>query len=597
MKAFIVRFPLCVALTTAAAAIASGQACPPHPPAFAPAGQPSPAPSPSPSPSPTPAPRPGGDVTPRPGGGTTPRTPGTRGGVTKPGGTARQTGSFDWRAWWEANRWRYLTFQSVVVEKTGSREAIASEPKPTGDALLSDPSRGSAIAKLREVAASSRDSLAREAFSALVSVAGGDAAKDITGAATGGDPDRRLSAMLAASRLESTAGIDELRAALRDSTRSSIERGAAAVVLGIRGDSASRDAMAALANDARQSLEARVGAVIGLGVSGSDSTRVVCDILRRDKEARVLKLAAAFALGRSGDSQAVAALAETVRTGDSADLRRAAAASLGALSVHGKHPIAGTSRTQAADALVFAATSDTDLAVRGLALISLGQTGSGEGHRECLRILKEGSGELVVPAMLAIAISGDMIDGEAIVPFLNGNAAYRAPAALALGILHYDAAKTQLRDLFEKTNDRSVKQFTALALGFLRDVLSAPAISRFIVEAGDRDGWESAAQALGLMGSYPAVVALRGAADSAPNAEARAFALEMLGRVRDMQSQRRFEDVLAASNKTDQERTAAVRGLGYLASPVGYVPPIREVFCDRDYDLKGPLFKALVASL
>ncbi|MBI1853025.1 MAG: HEAT repeat domain-containing protein [Planctomycetes bacterium] len=507
--------------------------------------------------------------------------------MTKSG--ARESGSFDWRAWWDVNKWRYLTIQPVAGERTGDANSI-------GGSLVPDLSRVSTIAKLREMSIGPKNSLAREALGALASIGGTDTMTDIDAAAGGADAERRLAAFLAASRLRSGAGIDEMRLALRNPSRSALERGAAAVVLGIRRDSASLGALAGLANDARQPLEARVGSVIGLGVAGGDSVKVVADILGRDKEAHVLKLAAAFALGRSGDERAVPALTAALLDGVTADLRRAAAASLGAVSIHTEHVLAQAARAEASEALLYAATSDSDVAVRGLALISLAQAGGAGGHAECHRILAVGTGELVAPAMLALAIGGSFLEDHAILPFLTGNASYRAPAALALGLMRCDSAKGQLRSLFESTNDRSVKQFTALALGFLHDGVSAPSLVRFIVEAADRDSREAAVQALGLMGGYPAVVGLRGAADSAPSGEGRALALEMLGHVRDTQSRRRFEGVLASPTSSDEEKTAAIRALGFLGSPAGWLPPLREIFTDRDYATMSPLLKSLVAS-
>jgi HEAT repeat protein len=594
-----IRIPLGVALCAAAAASAWAQPCSTHPPAFRPAGAtgpaPAPAPSPSPVPTPSPTPSPGGGATPgHTNPGTTPRQPGRNGGVTKSERGSRTTSTFDWRAWWEANRWQYLAIRPLAVEKSGS-SALAGDASACA-MPLSDAARASAIAKLRTAWTSGKDSLEREAIAALASIAGADASADVVGAAEGDDAERRLAAFFASARLTTGGGLESLRAAVRNASRTPLERGAAAVVLGIRGDSAAFESMAALANDARQPLEARMGAVIGLGVAGGDALAAPIAVLARDKEARMLKLAAAFALGRSGDAKAVEPLAQLLKHGDSADLRRAAASSLGALAVHAKHPLGGGAATRAGDALLDAAQTDTDIAVRGLALVSLAQTGNAGGHAECVRILKEGSGELVVPALLALGVGGDLLDADTILPFLSGDATMRAPAALALGMLRCEAAKGPIRELFEKTNDRIAKQYAALALGYLRDSLSAPALSGYLADA-DRDGAEAGVQALGLMGSYQAVVALRGAADSSSSVETRALALEMLGRLHDTQSQRRFEDVLAAANRSDVERAGAIRALGFLGAPEGWVPPMRQVFSNRDWDMKGPLLKTLVACL
>jgi HEAT repeat protein len=459
--------------------------------------------------------------------------------------------------------------------------------------LLSDAARSAAVGALREFSSGARSVLAREALGALASIGGADVDADVAAAASSGDSERRVAAYLAASRLESSAGIDVIRAAVRDPNRSPLERGAAAIVLGIRRDAPSRGDLAALASDNAQPLEARVGAVIGLGIAGGDGAKTVADFLARDKETRVLKLAAAFALGRSADPAAVRPLTALLRDGDSADLRRTAAASLGSLAIHGIRPVAGTERTETSAALLGAATGDTDLGVRGLALVSLALVGDAAGHRECHRILASGSGDLVAPALFALAIDGNDRDGSFLLEFLGGSAAHRAPAALALGLLRFEDARVPLRQLLDSTTDRSVKPFAALALGFLRDDASVPPITRLVMEAHDLDSCEDAVMALGLIGSRSALVGLRGAADSAPSSDVRALALELLGRTRDTESQRRFEAVLASA-RSDAEKAAAVRALGFLGRPTGWIPPTHELLANREWDLRGSLLKMLV---
>ncbi len=522
-------------------------------------------------------------------------------GATRSAEAVRASGAFDWLQWWEANRWRYLSFLPVTDVPTSSNDLMVGrrpERTPLENEPLAGRARESAVAKLREIAGSTNERMAIEALAALASVAGVDSLPDLKKAVAGNDTNRRLAAIRAASRLTAAGGIDELKAVIKDASRDPLERGTAAVVLGLLGDSPSFDLLKSLAMNSDEKLEARTGAILALGISAGDpGVEVLSSVLRSQKEVRLVRLAAAFALGRSGDKHAVPALTEVLRDSDAADLRRAAASSLGALAIRRTHPLDGEARTEAAESLIGAARKDADAGVRSLAVLSLGQIGSADAKLECRRILGQGPADLVIPAMLSLAILGDPLDGEVIAPYLRSSPTFQAPAALACGLLRYAPVLDNVRNLFEESRDRMVRQCAAVSLGFLRDSASVAPVSKWLGESRDGDDVEAAIHSLGLMGLPASRAALRRLADEGPSADVRAQAIEMLGRIRDFSEQSHLEATAGSSSRSEEERLAAVRALGFLGAPARYLPPIRDVLCDRDYDLKGVLLRNLIATL
>lgn len=597
-------------LVSIGAADALAQGCPRggYPPPFRPTGVVTKGPSPAPTPGPTPTPRSAGDPTPGPNGGPRGTTPGVgrpHAGTTNGGTPLRSTGSFDWEAWWEANQWRYLEFRPIVGETAEPGDAA------NGGSVLTPAAIASIVAALRAAAASSDDAVAAEALAALAAVAGNDAAADVA-TATAKSGRVRLAGIRAASRLPaaSSAGASaaspaaspscgSLKTLLQNRSAAPSERGAAAVVLSVLGGAMPEfAAIARLVEDRSESPDVRAGAALALALScGHEGIDVLARRVADTKEVPTMRSAAAFALGRTGDRCAVSPLSRALADENSSEpLRRAAAASLGAVAVRQEHPLDGEARREAADTLIGAVRNDERLAVRSLAVLSLGQVGGVDAKLECRRILEQGPAELVSPALLALGLLGDAADGEIVARYLSADAEFRPAAALACGLVRHASARLAIRSMLESSGDAAALRMAAIASGLLGDTAAIPLLeSRVGSPASTRVG-EAALVGLGLMGHVTARAAVRRAADEARDLRTRSAAFEVLGRMRDPGSPKRLESVLAATSRASAERSAAARALGLLGSPATALPPLEDVMIDRDPELATPLVSTLVAA-
>jgi len=598
------------------AADAVAQGCPRggYPPPFRPAGvvPPSgrtpgqtPAPTPTPRPGSDPTPRPGnpGDTTPRPGrgAGVTPGVPRPLPGTTRSGQPLRSTGAFDWEAWWNANQWRYLEFRPIVGE-TAPSGAEASENSRT----ITPEAMEEIVAALRTAAASSDPVVASEALAALAAVDGDSAAGEINRAAERSGR-ARLAGILAASRLKacdastpaSATASAQLKGLVENRSASASERGAAAVVLSVLGGAMpSFDLLAGLARDKSEPHDVRAGTALALALScGHDGLDVLAALLKDPREAPPIRSAAAFALGRTGDRCAIAPLAAALADESSPErLRRAAASSLGAVAVRQEHPLDGETRRVAAETLIGAARGDDRLAVRGLAVVSLGQVGGVEAKLECRRILLEGPRELIAPALLALGLLGDAADGEFIEPWLAAEAEFRPAATLACGLIHDVNAMPAIRSMLETSNVDADLRMASLAAGLLGDTAAIPLLGRRVSSPPSTGIGEAALVGLGMLGHVSARAVVRRTADEATDRKTREAAFEVLGRMRDPGSPKRLKAVMSSTSCASSERAAAARALSLLASPPTALPPLEDVMIDRDPGFETPLLSTLVAA-
>jgi HEAT repeat protein len=442
----------------------------------------------------------------------------------------------DWREWWKRNAWQFNRVAVKHVEATGETEG---EPGKTWHQkkiegfllpLLGDrqndvrASACIALGKLRE---------------------GGDALRAALDKAVH-DPDKdvRVSAMTALGLLKCKASAPLLTGILGNAKESGGVRGAAAVGLGMLGDSANIRTLTRTADPAREKrADVRAASVLGLGLIQDE--RAVAFLWKvlwgRDKEE--IKALAASALAKSTNRMVV------LRNGGKAkkyDLVRAFESLLAdrATKPQVKRSVAmalGTfADARSVPALKRAVQRDKDAMVRAFALISLAEIRKGgirdQGIQTALqRFAASEKDRTVRPyALLALGITGDPRGAEVLRhAFLEGSTEERGAAALGLGMV---------RD--------------AGAIPMLGEEIAMPRT------AGDARWY--CCEALGMMGKPESGQRLRWALENVKNPFIQAAACKGLAILGDRTVVPRVVANLDAKNRV--VRTWAARSLGYFCA-------------------------------
>jgi HEAT repeat protein len=507
-----------------------------------------------------------------------------------------------WEAWWSANEPRFvgrgrpqadaITSRSSRVASTFERitpDVVRAEILPTLLTSLADPSPEiDAVAALALARSTPQQDVAlmRRALRRRVDDADGSLQRIAT---------------LSLGLLGDAASLDDLAALARadavvNGRRDGIERAYAAAALGLLGDARAVPALTALLADESLANDRGVQqvAVLALGLLRGDETLraglltgYVRDATRpgaaRAQAPVALARLAATPVGRSAARSALPLLTAVLLSGkDELALRRAIVIAL--------PRIAAPDDDVVVDALLATAAGASDLALKHLAIVALGEVGgndrdpahNGAAHDRIERFLSAAAVDEhdVVRrpfAALGLALWARNPDlpsesrARGMDLLLDGfdgarNPSVRGAFAIALGLVGDAKAAEPLAAAFDATKEPGLVGHLAVAIGLVGDRASAPRLVERVLEKGhDAALAHDLALGLGLLHDPAAVATLVAQMHDADTFAEIACAARGLAVLGDRSAVAPLVAIVHDPKLPDQRRGLALVALGLLA--------------------------------
>ncbi|MCA9320329.1 MAG: HEAT repeat domain-containing protein [Planctomycetes bacterium] len=516
---------------------------------------------------------------------------GSGGGSTKAKKVSNNSAA-TWDAWWFHNDDRFLNLKSRLRER--------AQDTDTGDLFMGN---GGSDSVVRVTAKKIRDRVNPALEFALDdphydSRAAAVIALGKTGyeanlghiLATLADDDHRVreSACLALGILGNRAAVPVLIEIMQDSAlgQEKLGRGRqeifirtrsfAALALGLIGsrtdisDTPAEAALLGMLKKRSTHRDLAVAPVIALGLmKAKDTVPALMQFAADEDQDAWTRAYAITTLAKLGDPAAKDLLLESLRDKQNAVVQ-SAAMGLGLLVSSDDH--------RAIRRLHSMIKSGRDLAAKNFAIISLGQIGGAANRNYLARLIDKGNSFEHTFAAMALATyfsePANANDPEKIEicrqinrEFKNTkNPDERGAYAIALGIMDYDDAGTDLRAALEQGGSAKLRSHLCLSLGLMRFEAAMTSIQETMKEKSDIGLRRSAAVALGLMGDQTAVAQLKSEiADSANSQAVHGAVVQGLGLIGDVSAVDTLADMVFDRVKNQgATRAYAAAALGLL---------------------------------
>ena len=325
-------------------------------------------------------------------------------------------------------------------------------------------------------------------------------------------------------------------------------------------------------------------AVTALGLIETEGTRekitaCLCDTLVDEKTHRLIRAAAAEALGRLGNPAAVSTVLEVLRS-DRTDrwVRASSVIALGRLAEL-DHP-------EAVKRLMTLITKGKDRFSIDLAYIALGQMSARAAQREIavevqtkvarlFRNALKGSGSNTRRPWAALGAAIQARSAEAFKGALatrledafedESNPSCLGAYAIALGLIDAQAQRKTIANAFEKSKDPALRGYLAVALGMLKHRGSVEAIREVVSNPGTSPTLRlQAATSLGLMGDPQAVGLLVETLAKYETLSVASSVVSALGLIGDRSAVEPLARILSDPKRGDLTRAFAAVALGLL---------------------------------
>lgn len=515
---------------------AGGVVCPP----------PTSDPTPVPAPSPTPAP--GAPGTGAPGSGPQPggEIPfATAAGRRKKAGTLESATT--WETWWTINRDRFIDLRRAM--RAQGQQGSANTVRVSAEELAAahDRMRKHVVPFLRRGLDDGDPFVRAHAVFALGKLGAPAKCKHIAPRLKDSSKAVRDSAVLALGLLGSGDAADLLgeiagdtkagRAALGRSRKLDSEtRVLASLALGLAGKegrvaSGGLPVLLDLVRTQHANADIGIAAAIGLGVIGeSGAIPALLSVLEDDSVDGHIRAAAVNSLGKIGDARTLAKIAAALDD-DDAQVRRSATVALG--------QIARAADIEVVDRLVAVATKESDRIQRNFGIMALGRIGGTPARKTLDGLVRDGDLYERTFAALALGVDG-YLRGEgdaAVAKLLMGElvktktAHERGAFVVALGLLGHREAAPYLRTVVSQPGDVDVRAHAALGLGMMKDHGGLPVLREALRQRVSTNLQTSSTIALGLIGDDEATLLLREIFQEDGFREARHAALRGLGMI------------------------------------------------------------------
>jgi HEAT repeat protein len=567
---------------------------------------------------PTPPPTPGGGTTgggPTTGGSTP--TPGAvptgggpvgpRGGISPRGATggrgggrrAAAEGYERWEFWWEYNKEPFLNLKQRIgrgnsVPSGSSDFFLGSNPK--GDASNTVKVTGRQISEvlipgLLEACNDKFFDVRAAAVIGLGKTRDKTVVPTIMKLLADEDKQVRESAALALGILGDKDSIQPLLALMQETAEGkklagggllTRTRAFAAIGLGlVKDESVIQPLLAQITADEKQK-DVPICAAVALGIMGETAKPALPELVKiaqNKKTDDFLRGHVVSALGKIGDPSVIPFL-QGFLDDDSQHVARSAVQGLGLLS--------NSEDTKSISLLIDVIEKGRDVQAKNWALISLGKIGGVTARKAMLTALEKEQQSTKAFAALGLAIMGnkskDSQDGKYIQEVLNDtkDPSVKGAMAIALGILEFKAAESDLKGVLTSTGSTDLRGYAAVSLGLMRSTLATQAIKDVLNEKGDPDLQRSAATGLGLMGdkdAVPLLVKIMKTASTEFVISSAALALGFIGEASAVPELLAF---VKDTKTADLARANATSALGVIGDARD-LPPLSVVSVDVNY--------------